>query len=217
MSIELRNIRQKRKISAEELGKAIGVSKATISLIESGKVKLDNLKSQRIAKVLNCKISDIFGETEFNPEITSNNMISIKYFPDVLASAGVGCLVNNENFDIINIDEKQLQEMGIKSNYENIAVIKVKGFSMQPTLQDGDLLFVDLSKKEIFNNRIYIINENNLLKVKRLIRESPFSNKATVKSDNQIDGEYPPYEVDLQNINDNFICGQVIFYCRSIE
>lgn len=214
--MELKNIRQKRKITAEELGKAIGVSKATISLIEAGKVKLDNIKSQKIAKILNCKISDLFGETEFNPEYGSH-MVPIKYYPDILASAGTGCFVSSENFETINIDDKQLAEMGIKSSYDNIAIIKVKGYSMQPTLQDGDLLFVDSSKKEIFNNKIYIINENNNLKVKRLIRESPFSNKAVVKSDNQIDGEYPPYNIDFEKMDKNFICGQVIFYCRSIE
>ncbi len=213
--MELKNIRQKRKITAEELGKAIGVSKATISLIEAGKVKLDNIKSQKIAKILNCKISDLFGETEFNPEYGSR-MIPIRYY-DISASAGNGCFVNNENFEIINIDEIQLKKMGIHENLKDIVIINVKGDSMLPTLQDGDLLFIDTTKKEIFNKKIYVITEDNYLKVKRILKNSPDSKEIIIKSDNEIDGEYPPYPKQLDNLPENFICGQVIFYCRSIE
>lgn len=195
-------IRKKTGLSIIQIAKKTGISRDAIYKIEKGisKPNFDTLE----------KLKESFG--------INNNMISLKYFPDVLASAGNGCFVNNENFEPINIDKKQLLEMGIKSNFENIVVIRASGYSMQPTIQDRDLLFVDITKKEIYNNKIYIISENNDLKVKRLLRKTPFDKNIIVKSDNEIDGEYPPYVLDLNDKEKaNCIKGQVIFYCRSIE
>ena len=212
----LKEIRLARKMSLDELAKKTGSFKGNLSMVENGKLNLKLERAQKIAEVLRCRTTDLTGETKFDPNCQSI-MIPIKYYPNILASAGTGCFVNNEEFKTINIDELQLLEMGIKSNFNNIAVIKVKGYSMEPTLKDGDLLFVDSSKKEVYNNKIYIINENNNLKVKRILWANPFAKSITIKSDNQVEGEFEPYEVEIRNLPENFICGQVIFYCRSIE
>lgn len=212
----LREIRERRKITQQELADKIGTTKSNISLIENEKIKLSVDKAEKIAEILEVKVSDIFGQTQFNPDARLTKMIPIKYF-DISASAGNGCFVNNENFEIINIDEIQLKKMGIRDNFKNIVVVNVKGDSMLPTLEDGDLLFIDTTKKEIYNKKIYVITEDNYLKVKRILKNSPDSKEIIIKSDNEIDGEYPPYPKQLDNLSENFICGQVIFYCRSIE
>ena len=62
-----------------------------------------------------------------------------------------------------------------------------------------------------------VINEDNSLKVKRIKKDNPFAKEVTIISDNQIEGEYPPYPLKIDDMDKNFICGQVIFYCRSIE
>lgn len=205
----LANIRKKRGLSVIKLAELTGLTRDAIYKMEKSKNGISKNSMPLLEKALQTTASEIYGGI--------SQMIPLKYYPDILASAGKGCFVDNKEFKIINIDEIQLAEMGIKSNFNNIVVIKVKGYSMQPTLMDGDLLFVDITKKEVYNDKIYIINENNNLKVKRLMRENPFNNKAIVKSDNQVSGEYPPYEIDFDKMDDNFICGQVIFYCRSIE
>ena len=212
----VKKLRLKKGLGQEELAKMLGITRQSVYYIELGKTAITADNQKKLIEIFNCSIDDLYNDNS-SVKKTNTKMISIKYYPDILASAGTGCFVSSENFETINVDEKQLAEMGIKSSYNNIAVIKVKGYSMQPTLQDGDLLFVDSSKKEVYNDRIYIINENNNLKVKRLTRESPFINKAIVKSDNQLSGEYPPYEIDFEKMDKNFICGQVVFYCRSIK
>jgi hypothetical protein len=45
--------------------------------------------------------------------------------------------------------------------------------------------------------------------------KSPVDEVITVVSDNQTDGEFPPYELSLNQAKD-FIIGQVVFYGRSI-
>jgi phage repressor protein C with HTH and peptisase S24 domain len=210
----LKKIRLLRKLTQEELARKVGVSKSNLSLIESGKLNIKIEKAEKLAVALNCKTTDLTGTTQFNPEITSR-MIPIKYY-DINASVGNGYFVNNENFEVIQIDEIQLKKIGIISDFESISIINAKGDSMSPTIKDGDLLFVNTNKKEIYNKKIYVINEDNLLKVKRIIKESPLDNKITIKSDNEIDGEYPPYPITIDE-SKNIICGMVIFYCRNIE
>jgi phage repressor protein C with HTH and peptisase S24 domain len=210
----LREVRKSRKMTLEQLAEIVGTTKSNLSLIENGKINMSVDKAEKIAKTLNCLPTDLTGSTKFNPNEKSK-MIQIKYY-DISASAGLGCFVNNNNFEYINIDEIQLKKMGIRGNYDGISIINANGNSMSPTIKDGDLLFVNTEQKEIFNNKIYIISENNYLKVKRIIRNSPFDTKIAIKSDNEIDGEYPPYEVDIDGA-DNIICGQVIFFCRNIK
>jgi phage repressor protein C with HTH and peptisase S24 domain len=213
--MHLKEIRKARKLTLEQLAKKVGTTKSNLSLIENGKISMSVDKAEKIANILNCHTTDLTGGTKFNPEITTK-MIAIKYYNNIAASAGTGCFVNNEEFEIINIDESQLIKMGIKRDYNNISIINAKGDSMFPTIRDGDLLFVNIGKKEVFNNKIYIINEDDLLKVKRILKTSPFDEEVTIKSDNKVDGEYPPYSVKIDNIK-NIICGQVIFFCRNIE
>lgn len=61
MITKLKEVRQKRGITQEELAKKSGVLKATILDLEDGKIK--NVSASTIvnlSKVLNCKVSDIF-------------------------------------------------------------------------------------------------------------------------------------------------------------
>lgn len=61
MITKLKEVRQKRGITQEELSKKSGVLKATILDLEDGKIK--NVSASTIvnlSKVLNCKVSDIF-------------------------------------------------------------------------------------------------------------------------------------------------------------
>lgn len=61
MITKLKEVRQKRDITQEELAKKSGVLRATILDLEDGKIK--NVSASTIvnlSKVLNCKVSDIF-------------------------------------------------------------------------------------------------------------------------------------------------------------
>lgn len=61
MNNKLKEIRQKLKMSQEELSIKSGVSRPTISMIETN--SLDNIESKtmlKLATALNCDIGDIF-------------------------------------------------------------------------------------------------------------------------------------------------------------
>lgn len=213
----LKKIREIRNLSRQELADKIKTSRQTIFSIETGKINISSQLLLPLCKALSCTPNDLYDEyLDLNnlKENKKSNMIKLKYY-DLSASAGDGCFVDNENLEVMEISEKQLNEMGITFNYQNIRVIRAKGNSMYPTIHDGDLLFVDKEKKEIFNDKIYIINEKGFLKVKRVLIESPFAEEITIKSDNHISGEYPPYNIKIDGCQ-NVVCGMVVFFCRSL-
>ena len=159
-----KKIRKKRNLTLEELAQKSGGYKSNLSLVENGKLNLKLGLAQRISKVLNCRVSDLTGETIFDDKKELSKTIQVKYFKDIFVSAGCGCFINNENYELIDIEETFFKKIN-ENNYNNIVVVNAVGDSMSPTIKNGDLLFIDTSKKDIINNKIYIINENNYLKV----------------------------------------------------
>lgn len=216
MKNNIEKIRRKLRLSIDDIAPKLGMTFQNFRNIELGKTELRKKYEEELIKIFNCSINDLYDE---NIDINNlndkkqNKFIPIKYY-DLSASAGNGCFTDIENYEVINIGEDFLNKIGI-INYNNIAIIKAKGSSMFPTIQDGDFLFVDINKKEIFNDKIYIINEKGFLKVKRVLIESPFAEEITIKSDNHISGEYPPYNIKIDGL-ENVVCGMVVFFCRSL-
>ena len=60
MRIRLREIREKRGMTQEKLANLVNVTRQTIINIEKGKYKPTVLLALKMAKVLNCKVEDLF-------------------------------------------------------------------------------------------------------------------------------------------------------------
>ena len=67
---------------------------------------------------------------------------------------------------LIEISKKLAKDLGI--NPTKTDMIFAKGNSMYPTIISGDSLIVDLSKKEIYDGKIYCIRIDGQLYAKRL-------------------------------------------------
>jgi phage repressor protein C with HTH and peptisase S24 domain len=116
--------------------------------MEKNEIGISRKNMPLLEKALEVSASEIYGG--------NSKMIPLKYY-DIYASAGKGCFTNFETFEIVNMDEEQLKRIGINGNYENISIINAKGDSMKPTIHDGDLMFVDATKKEIFNKKFILL------------------------------------------------------------
>jgi len=100
----------------------------------------------------------------------------VKYFASVRASAGGGSEGFGEEFETITIDRKLIKsfmpdvaEVDISS--QDIDAINVDGESMEPTLKNGSIVFVDRSKDKISKDGIFIISTPGGLFIKRLNRK----------------------------------------------
>ena len=85
----------------------------------------------------------------------TEKFFQVRYFSDIRASAGGGAEIFDENFETISIDEKIMHNMVGMGNTE-LEAIHVDGESMEPTLQDGSIVFVDRTQTNINKNGIFI-------------------------------------------------------------
>ncbi|MDM5272388.1 LexA family transcriptional regulator [Sulfurovum sp. zt1-1] len=91
----------------------------------------------------------------------------VRYFSDIRASAGGGAEVFDENYETITIDEKVMRNM-VGFGNTDLEAIHVDGESMEPTLQDGSIVFVDRAQNNINKDGIFIASTTAGLFIKRI-------------------------------------------------
>ncbi|MBD3841596.1 MAG: helix-turn-helix transcriptional regulator [Campylobacterales bacterium] len=134
--------------------------------------------------------------------IDSTDKYWIKYFPTISVSAGGGAYDNEDQYERLEVPEFFLTIIGGRDNIHNIEAINVTGDSMEPTLNNGNIIFIDKSKNDIAKDGIYaFINQNGLF-VKRIQRR--VDGNLDIISDNK---EYPS---QISNKHEIKILGKVV-------
>lgn len=111
----------------------------------------------------------------------TNNIITLKYNKDMLGSLGDG--LKNYEFEAGEIAiDKYLLDF-IQGDYKNTELIQGCGDSMEPLIADNSLIFIDTSKTNILNNRIYAVLINEELYIKHITKDK---DKIVLKSFNKI-------------------------------
>jgi len=125
---------------------------------------------------------------------------------EVMASAGGGAMVHSEQV----VDHLAFRSEWVRNaldvSVKALALISVKGDSMEPTLSNGDLILVDTSTQKIDDNAIYVLRFNGSLLVKRIQRK--FDGSVVIKSDNQA---YDPEVITGGAIEELHIVGRVVW------
>lgn len=99
--------------------------------------------------------------------------------------------------------DRLLADLGVKAH--QCAVFWAKGNSMQPTIDNGDQLLVDLSKKEIQGNHIYLVQNGGSVWVKRVRMEW---DGIELISDNK--DEYKSIKISAEEAQSLQVIGQVV-------
>lgn len=105
----------------------------------------------------------------------------------------------------IRLGKKMLEEVLRVSDTNNLKVFRASGDSMSSTIDDGNLLLVDIGRTDFNNGGIFLIQKNNEWYIKRL--NLKLSGELEVISDN------PKYEKEVFKPNDMieiFVRGRVI-------
>ncbi len=97
----------------------------------------------------------------------TDKFFQVRYFADIRASAGGGAYGFDEDFETITLDEKIMHNMVGFGNTE-LEAIHVDGESMEPTLQDGSIVFLDRSQTNINKDGIFIASTTAGLFIKRI-------------------------------------------------
>ncbi len=97
----------------------------------------------------------------------TNKFFNVRYFADIRASAGGGAAVFDEHYETITLDATIMQNMVGMGNTE-LEAIHVDGESMEPTLQDGSIVFVDRAQNDIKKEGVFIASTTAGLFIKRI-------------------------------------------------
>ena len=127
----------------------------------------------------------------------------IEDFREVRISAGGGGF-NDEYkpYQTTKVEKAWLDSRRLKA--EDCAMFLVSGDSMYPTLKDGEEIIVDRSKKELKDGKIFVLNNEGAMLVKKV---QITYNGITLISQNT---EYAPIELSAEQANNLIVIGQVV-------
>ena len=98
----------------------------------------------------------------------TEKFFQVRYFSDIRASAGGGAYgFDEEESEMMSIDKTIMHNMVGMGNTE-LEAIHVDGESMEPTLQDGSIVFVDRTQTNINKDGIFIASTTTGLFIKRI-------------------------------------------------
>ena len=144
-------------------------------------------------------------------EKLKDNISMIISYEGINVSAGFGSF--NEGATEPDGEEpysdELLARLGVKAHH--CAVFWANGNSMSPTIESGDQMLVDLSKKEVKGNRIYLVQNGDSVWVKRVKIEW---DSVELISDNK--EEYRPIRISADEAQNLQIIGQVVHIGHSL-
>ena len=196
----LRHWLTEKNLSQVALAEMSGVAPNYISQLATGKRAPSMDILLQITDALELSVAEFFSRQ--SPEAPEFYMV-----PKVGARplAGSGGLETDSNFDGWYAFRQDF--LFSKGNPDSMRLFSVNGQSMEPVLQAGDMVLVDLDRDEVRTDKIYLLRLGEQLMVKRLeLRERTL----LIKSDN------PAYEtMTINPIEDDVqVFGQMIWSCR---
>jgi phage repressor protein C with HTH and peptisase S24 domain len=125
---------------------------------------------------------------------------------DIQAAAGNGHPAQEfpQVIQRVNVLESWARQT-LGGDLSRIKLITANGTSMQGTIDNGDVLFVDVTVRQFDGDGIYVISRSNEIQVKRLQRLH--GKKLAILSDNK---ENISETLSAQEANEVVICGRVL-------
>ncbi len=188
------------KIFDKDVASALSLSQVNFATMKNrGKIPLSNILDFCAKKKIS--INWLLYNQSPNSLIQSTDKYWIKYYPNILVSAGAGAYENKENYESLEIPPYFINMLGGEKNLKNIEAINVIGDSMEPTLSSDNIVFLDKSKNTIFKQGIYAFIQDDTFFVKRIKKRK--DERLDIISDNTI------YKDKIISINDIKILGKI--------
>jgi phage repressor protein C with HTH and peptisase S24 domain len=155
------------------------------------------------------RVADLLGipENEIGGPITADTVPAhYRSVPEygVHASAGGGAVVSNENVVSNWPFPEDYLASELRLGQTRLAIIEVRGDSMEPTLSSGDRILVNLSDQQISQPGIFVLFDGDGTVIKR-VEKVPGKAVAVLISDNSL---HTRYEVPLSDIS---VAGRVVW------
>ena len=130
----LRRLRRERKLSQGALASALQITQQAVGKWETGRSQPDAEMLRRVADFFEVSVDTLLGASSFASEVRAYAAASEHPIPVVgTVRAGFGALALEENCGV---------EYARVKDPENYFYLIVRGHSMEPRIQDGDLALV---------------------------------------------------------------------------
>ncbi len=196
-----------KKVFDKDVANALGIPQATFATMK----KRNSIPYAEILEFCALKKISVnwlfFDQAVDMLKEETEKFFRVRYFADLRASAGGGAEVFDESYETISIDKKIMYNLVGMGNTE-LEAIHVDGESMEPTLQDGSIVFIDRTQTDIYKNGIYVASTTGGLFIKRIQRRP--DGTVELISDNSM---YPPQVVPVDEIT---IVGKVVGNIESL-
>ncbi|OCL92468.1 putative HTH-type transcriptional regulator [Aliarcobacter thereius] len=166
----LSNELDNKKVFDKDVAASLNISKESLSIMK----KKNSIPYEQIAKFCaKRKISInwvLFDQLPKSLEEQTEKYIRVKHFININASAGGGGFNYDENYEYLNIDKTILDNLykTKTSNTNSIIALNVIGDSMEPTLNDKEIILFDKDNTDISKGGIFIVSTTVGLFVKRV-------------------------------------------------
>lgn len=218
MSERLRARIRQLGMSVAEVAREADVNRTFVYDILRGRSQVPNLeKLGHVAKVVKVELEWLLsgkGRVQGGDPITEdyhNEFVAIQYAA-VRPSMGGGTIVEAEDRPGRDFHFRRAWIRDrLRAAPSLLRVMAVQGDSMMPTLNDGDVILVDMNQRNPVPPGIFVLNDGMGLVAKRL-EHVPMSDPPQVRiiSDNP---RYSPYQCLLDEVN---IVGRVRWYGREL-
>lgn len=213
LSERLTSLMYEKGISQAELARLIGIKQPSVFKILSGETR-NPKKILEIATALNVDPHWLkTGEGDPDPsyrivevsEPQNPNTVRIDIL-DVEVSAGNGAYLSPTERGLLSqeFDLTFFRQQFGRADAKHLKLITVKGDSMAPTLESGDLLYVDVSENYFSADGLYVFTFDDHTFIKRLQKRG---REMWAISDNK--EEYKEWEIKQDD--PVFIHGRVVF------
>ena len=168
----------KKRLSQQWLAEQVGVSQQAIAKVVNGDTKSPK-NIVEIATALGVDVNWLkTGEGEPNSDYIRvvsmyepkvENTIRVEIL-DIEASAGNGSFLTRTEQGLLaqEFDLDFFRRQFGRTDAKNLKIIAVKGDSMAPTLESGDLLYVDVSENYFSADGLYVFTFDDHTFIKRL-------------------------------------------------
>jgi len=196
----LKKAREYLGLTQKELAEKLGFKWHKIKDIETGKHKLSPDIASDIEQFYSISgwwlltgkgemlLSDKNSLPTTQPKTDEDeNAVSLNYYPDIVAAAGYGA-INEHAYakHTMKFDKTFLEDILNVRRFDKLDVIKVVGDSMEPYIQDGQIIIIERNPNAM-NGETVIANVNGNIYVKRF-HTDPFGKWVKLVSENKLYG-----------------------------
>jgi len=161
-----------KKVYDKDVAEALGISKESLSHFKKrNRVPLEQI----VYFCAKRKISInwiLFSQLPKSLEEDTNRYVRVRYFSKINAGAGGGAINEEEEYEFLHLDRALLDSLYLtqSANVADIAAVNVVGDSMEPTLQNQEVVLFDTKQRELTKGGIFIVATNAGLFVKRIAK-----------------------------------------------